>query len=335
MKQLYALFATFIFASVFLSCKNNSYADLLPRTTDSIYAWEKSKLEKAPQYEYYLIATSKDTSLHTEQSAQAAIDISKTYYPWKVKLSKQVTDAFLATLAKDLKADKDFKSSFGELPDISAAYTPIAENTAMAELMTCRLTKYNLTNSKGEKLSFDNDFVGIANNMGHISLNIAKWDLQGQKIKGEVTLELTIPYQIYGIEVKQGDRSKTFNFGSTKITILERENNAFHYSVLDDAAYQTKIWNESCMGENYHTAYPQHLYDKFRAKPDVSYQQFVGDLQYFELNRKPKPDTKKVRVVYFHSCAPETIYLFGYKRTAVSKRLITVPIDVLVNMPTN
>jgi len=305
-----------------LSCKQTEKASGLAHLlNDSIYAWEKSKSSYAGQYNSYLTATTRDTSIHTKKSLQ------HTYYPWKANLSKAQADSFLLYLERNLSTDRDYKSSFGELPSIGTAYTPSEVNYNMADLLSCRLVNYDLTNNKAEKIMIEEDEVSINRNLGAISFSLPKWDLQGQKIRGKVTLEISIPYHIHKIELKPGDRTKTFDFGATKINVLEIENNVLHYSIQDDQDYQTQVLIDSCMSSTHHLSFPSYFYDKVRAKPNLSYPQFVADSTYFELNRKWKKDTRRVHITYFESCDPETIYLYGYRRDEVSKKLITITID--------
>lgn len=146
-----------------------------------------------------------------------------------------------------------------------------------------------------------------------------------------MTLEITIPYNIHKIELKPGDKLKKFDFGTTKITVLEIENNVVHYTVDDDQAYSTDILIDSCMSSSHRLSFPEYYYNKLRAKPILSYKQFVAETSYFELGKHWKKDPKRVRVVYFESCNPGTVYIYGYKRTEVSKKLITIPIDAEIN----
>ena len=323
----YSFLAIFIFGTLFMSCKDSKKESknnpaLSNQLNDSIYVWERSKLKYADKYHSYLIATSKDVTIQTVKELQY------TYYPWKAELNKQQVDSFLVYLEKNLAIEKKvYKSAFGELPSIKTYYTETYKNEISANLLNCRLTHYNLTNSRGEKIEIEDDRVSINRNVGSISFGLAKWDLQGQKIHGEATLEITIPYNIYKVEVKPGDKSKTLAFGPTKIRVLEKENNVLHYAVEGDNDYSTDIVVDSCMATTHHLSFPEYFYQKLRMKPNLSYQQFVADSGYFEFGKKWKLDPKKVRVVYFESCDPGNIYIYGYRKTEVLKKSITIPID--------
>ncbi|TDO23884.1 hypothetical protein [Pedobacter duraquae] len=324
--QRYFLLGLVIFV---IACKPTKETEKLSvlsnQLNDSVYVWEKSKLRYADQYHSYLLATSKDTSIHTTKA------LENTYYPWKVNLDKESAASFLLYLEKNLAAEKDYKSAFGELPSIGAEYIPSERNFIMADLLTCKLSKYNLTNSKGQKITIDEEDVSINKNVGAINFTLAKWDLQGQKIKGEVTLDITLPYHIYNINLKPVDGAKTFDFGTTKINVLRFENNVLHYAVEDDLGYSTDILVDSCMSSKNRISFPRYFYNKLIARPNLSYKQFINDSTYFELGKKWKKDSKRVRVVYFESCDPGIIYLYGYQRTEVLKKSITIPIDAIVN----
>lgn len=314
-----------LFCTIVISCKHkDQFPALSNQLSDSIYVWEQSKLKYAREYDSYLRASSKDLSIHTEKSLQYE------NYPWKVNLNKEKVDSFLDYTERNLRVEKNYKSSFGELPSIGVSYYPLEENYVIADLLTCKLAKYNLNTSKGEKIKIDETDVSINKNMGSINFTLAKWDLQGQQIKGEVTLAITVPYHIYHVELKPGDRSKTFDFGSTKITVLEMENNVLHYQLQDDQLYHTDILLDSCMSSRNRISFPEYFYKKLRAKPNLSYQQFLADSVYFELGKKWKKDPKKVRVVYFQSCDPGRINVYGYQRTEVIKKEITVLIDAKI-----
>lgn len=311
-----------LYTTILISCKESGKSPALSsKLNDSIYVWEKSELKYAKEYNTYLTATTKDVSIHTEKTLQ------NTYYPWKANLNKLQADSFLTYLEKNLKPEKDYKSAFGELPSINAEYIALEKNFIMASLLSCKLAEYNLTNSQGQKIIIDQNDVSINVNIGRISFTLAKWDLQGQHIKGEAILELAIPYNIYKTEIKATDRFKTIGFGPTKITILEKENNILHYSVEDDKNYYTNTLIDSCMSSAHKLSFPEYFYHKLREKPNLSYTQFVADSAYFELGKKWKEDPKRVRIAYFESCDPGTVYIYGYQRTELLKRLIKIPID--------
>lgn len=322
----YLFLICFLSLALNISCqKSNKFPELSPQLSDSVRVSEKSKLKYAGYYSAYLIATSKDTSIHADK------DLQNEDYPWKVNLDKEKVNSFLDYLSHRLWAKKIYKSSFGEFSPIGAAYLPLDENKVMAKLLTCKLVKYNLTNTKGEKIIIDETDVSINGNLGSISFGLAKWDLQNQKIKGEVTLEITIPYKIDNIALKPADRSKTSKFGATKVDILEFENNVLHYSVQDYKDYELSILCDSCFTSKNYRELPQYVYSKFRMKPGLTYKQFIADSVYFELGKKLKKDPARVNVVYFESCDPKLINLYGYRRSDVLKKLITVPIDVEIN----
>lgn len=308
-----------------ISCKESGgLPELSPQLNDSIYVWEQSKLKYAKEYNTYLTVTSKDTSIHIEKTIQ------NTYYPWKANLDKKQADSFLTYLKKNLKADKNYKSAFGELPTINADYTALEKNYIMASLLSCKLAGYSLTNSKGQKINIDENQVGINVNIGSLGFSLAKWDLHGQNIKGEVTLEITLPYNLYRAEIKPTDKFRTLDLGRTKISILEKENNILHYLVDDDKNYSTDVLIDSCMSSSHRFSLPEYFYYKLRKKPNLTYTQFIADSVYFELGRRKKEDPKRVRIVYFESCDPGIINIYGYQRTELLKKLITIPLDTKI-----
>jgi len=318
-------FSALLLGTIVISCKHkDEFPALSNQLSDSIYVWEQSKLKYAQEYDSYLRATSKDVSIHTEKSLQFE------NYPWKVTLNKEKVDSFLAYVGKNLTVEKDHKSAFGELPNIDVDYPSLAENYVIADLLDCKLAKYNLSNSKGEKITIDDSDVSISKNMGSITFTLAKWDLQGQHISGNVTLAITAPYDIYHLELQPGDKSKTFDFGPTKITVLEMENNILHYQVQDHKLYATNVMLDSCMSSRNRISFPEYFYKKIRAKPNLSYQQFLADSVYFELGRKWKNDPKRINIVYFQSCDPGRINIYGYQHAEIIQKEITLPIDAKI-----
>ncbi len=308
-----------------ISCKESSrLPELSDKLNDSIYVWEQSKLKYAKEYNIYLTATSRDTNIRTEKTIQ------NTYYPWEANLNKQQVDSFLNYLGKNLKAEKDYKSAFGELPFITADYAALRKNYIMASLLSCKLTGYKLTNSNGQQIDIDDNEVGININIGSISFSLAKWDLQGQNIKGEVTLEITLPYNLYKTEIKPADKSRVLDLGTTKITVLEKENNILHYTVENDGNYSTDVLVDSCMSSKHRFSLPEYFYHKLREKPNLTYQQFIADSTYFELGGTMKKDPKRVHIVYFESCNPGIIFMYGYQRGEHLTKLITIPIDTKI-----
>lgn len=324
--NLYTLLFIFSLVNPVTSCKEkDTFPELSSVSEDSISNLEKSDIKYIHAYASYLRATTKDTGIDVEKKLQ------NEYYPWKVNLNKQKVDSFLVHLEKTLKPEKIYKSGFGEFPPIKSEYIPLHANYVMADLLSCKLGNYNLVNSNGKKITIDETDVSINKNTGSISFGLAKWDLENQKIKGEVTLEISLPYTIFKIEIKPEDKGKTFDFGSTTITILEVENNVLHYAVKDDADYYTNKLIDMCMTSTYPITFPEYFYTKIRQKPNVSYKDFIANAEYFELGKQLKEDTKKVHILYFDSCNPAAIYLYGYKKTEVSKKNITIPIDVEIH----
>lgn len=324
--KLHPLFIVLSILSLIISCqKKEQFPELSNISSDSIYNLEKSELKYINAYAAYLRTTTKDAAIHVEKVKE------HEYYPWKVNLNKQKVDSFLVHLENTLTPEKIYKSGFGEFSPIKSEYVPYEANYVMADLLLCKLGSYKLINSDGEKVTIDDNDVSINKNTGSISFGLAKWDLQGQKIKGEVTLEISIPHTVFNIAVKPEDKGKTLDFGSTRITILEMENNVLHYTVEDDENYFTDKLIDMCMTSTFPMTFPEYFYAKLRQRPNLPYKDFIAEADYFELGKQLKDDTKNVHVLYFDSCDPATLYLYGYKKTDVSKRDITIPIDVEIH----
>lgn len=320
---LYYSFLALILLSA--SCKNkNELPPLGQRLADSIYVYENSGLPSSNGYKAYLRATSTDSTIHTEK------EVTNTYYPWKVNLNKGMVDSFLVDLEKNLKVEKNYKSASGEFSSIGADFIADDKNNVMSTLLTCKLAAYDLKNSKGEKIIIDVPEVSINKNLGRLDIGLAKWDLNNQHIKGEVTLEITIPYKIEHIEVKPGDRNKSFPFGGTKIDILEFQHNAMHYRLGDSENYEVSVLIDNCMGSTSTIRFPQYFYEKLRMKPNLSYKEFIADSVYFELGTKLKKQPFNTTIIYRDSCDPDLIYLYGFRKSDLLTRRIKVPIDTYI-----
>ncbi len=316
-----------IFLSLATSCSvTPGYPELNQFSSDSIYRINKSEIKYSNGYASYLRLTTKDPGIHVGKELQY------DYYPWKEQIGKLKADSFLAHLEKTLKPQKNYKSAFGELPYIESTYTPIMANNVMAELLMCKVVQCDLRNSSGDSITLDENEVSINKNLGVISFGLAKWDLQGQSIKGNVTLELSLPYEILKVEITAKDKGKTLTFGHTEISILEVENNVLHYSVKNDDKYSVSPALDSCMSSSYQFKFPGYFYDKLRMKPNLTYKEFIADSVYFELGHKLRDDVKIVRTVYFSECDPAKIYLYGFKKSEVLTKRIKIPIDAKVNL---
>lgn len=320
-KETLLVFITFI---LFSCQKTAKYPALSNQLADSISKLDNSDIKYAGKYAVYENVTTKDATIQVDKA------LGNTYYPWKVNLNKQMVDSFLTHLEKNLKVDSVYKSSAGEFPSIEAEFVEAHENYVMSDLLKCKLVAYNLTNDRGEKIVIDQTDVGINKNAGAISFNPAIWDLQNQKLKGDVTLEISIPYHIDEIEVKPGDQHKTFPFSATKIEIIELQDNVLHYKVQDEKDYITEPLVDNCNGTKSILSFPEYFYDKLRMKPNLSFKEFVADSVYFELNKLWKKEARNIHVIYFYECNPDLVYLFGYKKTDIATKRITIPINVKI-----
>ena len=323
MKRLF--YVILLITSISFSCqKSSKYPALSNQLADSISKFGNSDVKYAGKYAVYENVTSQDATIQVDK------EYTNTYYPWKVNLNKQMVDAFLSHLEKNLKVDSVYKSSAGEFPDIEAEFVEAHQNYVMTDLLKCKLVAYNLTNDRGEKIIIDETDVSINKNAGAISFNPAIWDLQNQRLKGSVTLEISIPYHIDKIELKPGDQHKTFPFSDTKIEIIELQNNVLHYKVQNEKDYVTEPLVDNCNGTKSILSFPEYFYDKLRMKPNLSFKEFVADSAYFELNKLWKKEVKNIHVIYFYQCNPDLIYLFGYKKSEIATKRITIPIDVKI-----
>lgn len=306
-----------------VACRNaGKYAPLRHYSSAKIEELEDRALRDQLRYARYLRTVSTDPDIHTKKEQQ------QENYPWKAGLSKQTADDFLSYLQRTLTAEKVHESAFGEMGWIESRYSPLMANEVMADLLTCQVVNYNLVNSKGEKITLDGMDVSVNKNYGALAFELNKRGLARQKITGEVALEITLPYTLFKTEVRPGDGGKKLDFGPTRIQILEAEDNVLHYQVEDDKDYETKYLIDNCSANTAYYVSDNNFYLKARKKPDLSYDEFVKDSLYFKPKGTGKTSSDKVRILYFKTCDPTLIYLYGYQKSQCSRRTVTIPINV-------
>ncbi|MEO5911740.1 MAG: hypothetical protein ABIP95_12685 [Pelobium sp.] len=312
------------------ACSSNNaptakFKTLIQLSVDSVNKADTIKRKYASHYDTYLKVTTNDSLANVEKIWEY------TRYPYKMNLTKEKVIPFVDHILKTIETEKDYKSAFGELSNIGFKYEADFTNYAMADLLTCKVVAYDLKNTKGKKIKLDDDEVSISKNDGSVIFSLAKWDLQGQHIKGNVTLEISVPYHIVNVDVHLNDKNKTLVFGDTKIDIIEMQNNALHYEVKDDEKYNVDYIIDSCgVGSTANLRVPSYFYQKLRNKPNLGYNEFLKDSVYFELGKKWKEDKNRVKILYFYSRNPSTVHLYGYKKTEMITKQVTIPIDEVV-----
>jgi hypothetical protein len=198
---------------------------------------------------------------------------------------------------------------------------------------------YDLINEKGEKVKINQTVLGIRmggietkngkdyHNFGFTTLGLSANYLS---IKGFVEVEIKIVTKYEHLEIDKNDVGDFVNIGGEKATILEFDDNEFHFEMTDGTAKNFDLFFENCDAGNESIAIPQNIYNAFRANQGLNYATFIKKQKELGLQNKANNDNREVWIYTSTDCKIDKIYFYSANKAKTVTKTLKIPVDIKI-----
>lgn len=259
---------------------------------------------------------------------------SNKIYPWKRTVSQNQANTILENIQDSIYVEKnDFaksrkdatsqirilalyalKLSENEIQEFESGSLRNSEN--ILDDINYNYLAYDLTNEEGKTVVITQEYLGFSNgginkrqNIQYHGLCMHNQSLKPKykTLKGSITIEIQIPVNYTVQKIRNTDVGKTFSIGENTIKIIEFDNNAFHYRLLEEGKpfkVTHSVGNTSGLILSY------EYYKKLRENQGLTYQEVTAKKDFFEIDKQLDTYNKEVFITKFEDNTTDVVYFY-------------------------
>lgn len=255
-------------------------------------------------------------------------------YPWERAISKKQAQTLFGNIQDSIYVEKNSiaksrKTATSEIRIIAPYALKLSEKEIqqfesgslrnsdnILDDIKYNYLHYNLINEKGEVVDITQEYLGVCNGGINKRQNILYHDFcmfnqslepEYNSLKGSLNLEIQIPINYTVQEIRKSDVGKIFSIGENRIEIIEFDNNAFHYRILQKGMPFKVEHNVRNLSE---LIIPYENYKKLRQNQGLTYKEVMDKKDFFEIDKPLDGYNKEVFITKFDDKTTDVVYFY-------------------------